>query len=320
MRNTQLEILEQYLQLHQLVASFHVLQSAARLGIFSALAEGQKTDTELSQACGLETVPLRLLLAVLVQTGTVEKYEEYYALAQVTRLLPNLEKLDDPLWSGIDGWVRGLGASPPTDPGDGPAPASEPYWMMTPAAMDAAEALDFGQTRTGLKVLEVAGGPCVLSATLAHRDPTSQFSVVDLPEGIEAARQTAASIDRMDQFEFHLANPFDPPVDDQSADLVIIAGVLRRIPEDQCRSWLERLARTLTPGGELAILDWFPGQEKGQRNLAFGQLELSLRHRDGGMVTALLLREWLAAAGLTNIRYASLPSPPHIWGLVLAQR
>lgn len=320
MRNTQLEILEQYLQLQQMIASYHVLHSAVRLGVLAALADGQKTDIELAQACGLETVPLRLLLAVLVQTGTVEKYEEHYALAQVARLLPSLEQLDDTQWSGIDAWVRGAGTAGHGESAYAPAPASDPHWMMTPAAMDAAEALDFGGSRTGMRVLEVGGGPCVLSATLAHRDPASQFCVVDLPEGIDQARQTAESVDRVGQFEFHIASPYEPPVDDDSFDLVIIAGVLRRIPEDLCRRWLERLGRLLRSGGELAVLDWFPGQAKGQRNLAFGQLELSLRHRDGGLVTALLLREWLGAAGLGNIRFASLPAPPHTWGLVLAQK
>jgi ubiquinone/menaquinone biosynthesis C-methylase UbiE len=192
--------------------------------------------------------------------------------------------------------------------------------MLTPSAMDAAKILDFGHSRTGQRVLEVAGGPCVLSATLAHNDPSSTFVVVDLPQGIHLARETANSIGRADQFEFHIGDPFDPPVDPESFDMVIVSGVLRRIPEDRCRSWLARLASVLRESGELAVLDWFPGQERGLRNLVFNQLELSLRHRHGGLVTAPLLREWLRAAGLKDIRYANLPAPPHIWGLVLAQK
>jgi SAM-dependent methyltransferase len=320
MANTQLKTLEKYIALQQQIGSYHVIMSASRLGILSALEQGQKTDSQIAADCGVEVVPLRLMLAVLVETGLIEKYEELYALAQVARLLPDLKQIDDSQWGGIDLWLKGEGGLGVSDADPLSVQITDPPWMLTPAAMDAAEALDFGGSRTGLRVLEVAGGPCVVSATLAHRDPSSQFVIADLPNGIHLAMETAQSIDRLDQFEFVASNPFDPPIDDNSVDLVLIAGVLRRIPGDQCSNWLTRLARLLKPGGEIAILDWFPGQEKGFRNLVFNQLELSLRHREGGLVTAKLLREWLGVAGLGNVRYANLPAPPHIWGLVLAQK
>ncbi len=320
MSNTQLKTLEKYIQLQQQIASYHVVMSAARMGIFAALENGQKTDSEIAAECGIEVVPLRLMLAVLIETGLIEKYEELYALAQVARLLPDLKQIDDSQWTGIDRWLKGEADAGVSDADPLSAQISDPHWMLTPAAMDAAEALDFGRTRSGLRVMEVAGGPCVVSATLAHADPRSQFVIADLPQGIHLARETADSIGRLDQFEFVPGNPFDPPLEDGSMDLILVAGVLRRIPGDQCANWLMRLARILKTGGELAILDWFPGQEKGFRNLVFNQLELSLRHRDGGLVTAKLLREWLGAAGLENVQYANLPAAPHIWGLVLAQK
>jgi len=320
MSNTQLQTLEKYIALQQQIASYHVIMTATRVGVFKSLEERQKTDAEVAQECGLEVVPLRLMLAVLVESGLIEKYHEHYALAQVTRLLPDLQSLDDSQWMGLEKWLKGEAEAGASDADPLSSQIADPHWMLTPSAMDAAKVLDFGRSRTGLRVLEVAGGPCVLSATLAHNDPSSMFVVVDLPQGIHLAGETAASIGRLDQFEFHVGDPFEPPVESDSFDLVIVSGVLRRIPEDRCRSWLAKLAELLRANGEMAVLDWFPGQEKGLRNLVFNQLELSLRHRHGGLVTAALLREWLGAAGLKDIRFANLPAPPHIWGLVLAQK
>lgn len=316
MSNAHLQALEDYLRLQQQLAAHRVLTVAGRAGLMSALAGGQKTATELAEACRMELVPLQLLLAVLVELGVIERYAEHFALAQVARLLPDLNELDNGRWDGLEPWLK----SAPREASPASSLQTDAPWMLTPAAMNVAEVLDWGGDRTGLKVLEIAGGPCVVSATLAHRDPASQFVIVDLPAGIAQARATAESIGRLDQFEFRAADPLDPGLEDGEFDLVVLAGVLRRRSEDTCRALLERLARSLKPKGELAVVDWFPGQEKGQRNLAFAQLELGLECPEGGLVTASLTRQWLAAAGLGNVRYAALPAPPHIWGLVLSQK
>lgn len=319
MSNAHLQALEDYLRLQQQLASHQVLTVAARAGLLTALETGQKTDTELAAACAVELVPLQLLLAVLVELGIVERYDEHFALAQVGRLLPDLTELDDGRWERLAPWLKSGSREAPQPVAPGIVQTEAP-WMLTPAAMNVAEVLDWGGDRTGLRVLEVAGGPCVVSATLAHRDPGSQFVIVDLPAGIAQARATAESIGQLDQFEFHAADPLDPPLENESVDLIVLAGVLRRRSEPACRDMLQRLARLLRSRGELAVIDWFPGQEKGQRNLAFAQLQLGLECPEGGLVTAPLMRQWLSAAGLENVRYASLPAPPHIWGLVLSQK
>lgn len=319
MSNAQIRTMEQYVELQKHIAGYHAIIASAKQGIFKALDAGQKTEDEIADICGMEVIPVRSLLGILQELSLIEKYDEHYALSQVTRLLPNLEQIEDPHWQRIAEWLRNS-----TETGLTNSEALEihpdPQWMLTPAALDASKALDIGQTRKAIRVLEVAGGPCVLSATFAYKDPTSRFTLVDNALGLAQARETFASIDRMEQAGFIESDPLQPPCEANTFDLIIVPGVLRRIAVDVSKSWLTNLRDLLRPGGELAVFDWFPGQEKGTSNLVFSQFELSVKYRHGGLVSPQLLSQWLDEAGLQNVRFAELPAPPHIWGLVLSEK
>lgn len=329
---------EDFVTLQQNVAAYHVARTAARLGILEELSGGQRTARQLAEALKLDSAGTEMLMWALCETGLAEAYAEDFALSQIGRLLADPRSLDDEHWESLEQWVR-IGpeefarqhqaARQATTENGADALGADSrratrvfslQWMEAPAALDAAEVLDFGRSRRGLRVLEVGGGSAVVSAALAHRDPDSRFVVLDRPNDLHRAQQTTASIELENQFDFVAGDPRQPQLDPGSFDLILVAGQFHYVDQEQGPAWIASLARGLKRGGELAVIDWFGGQEKGHRTLAFYQLEIGLRVPGAHLQRPQRLREWMLAAGLNQVRYAHLPSPPYIWGLVLAER
>ena len=78
--------------------------------------------------------------------------------------------------------------------------------------------------------------------------------------------------------------------------------------------------RHLKTGGEFVVVDIFPGQEEGDATRSILALEIALRTGTGGLHDPARFQHTLIMNGFDQIRFAHLPAPPHIWGLVLAQR
>ena len=339
MSNLQIKTLEEFVRLQQNTASLHVAKTGLRLGIIKQLASGQQPADQVAASLQLDPSATRLLLQAMCETGLVERYGADFALSQMARLLPNLQSLEDDHWLRLEQFVReGRLHDSVTDSVPMGARIEQAatklqqaiskssivndhqQWMQAPAAIDAAQVLDFGRSRRGLRVLEIGGGSAVFSATLAHRDPDSRFVLVDVASNLARARYTTVSVGLENQFDFIECDPLAPTMEPQSFDLILVAGQLHCLTEQVCKNWIACLAGALKPTGELVVVDWFPGQEKGERTLAFYELELGLRVPGAKMHRPQLVREWLQAAGLSQVRYAHLPSPPHIWGLALAEK
>ncbi len=320
------QTVDNFIQFQQIISAYHVLRAGLRLGVVNELRSGQKTAAQIAETLQLDWPATEMLLLALCQTGLVENYGEDYALSQIGYLLSDTHALGDQHWEQLEQLVR-LGSDKFAESQQaGQTATARPnridsqQWLEAPAAMDAAEVLDIGRSRRALRVLEVGGGAAVISTALAHRDPDSLFAVLDTPENLERARQTASSVELENQFEFLPGDPRQPDVEPGVYDLIISSGQYHLLEEALGPEWVRALARGLKPGGELAVIDWFGGNEAGFRNMVYFQLEIGLRVPGAKLNRPQLLREWMHAAGLTEVRFAHLPSPPHVWGLVLAEK
>ncbi len=314
--NKQLQTLEEFINLqHQMVAG-HVIRAASHSGIFTALAEGQKTIEELAEAANLDPKGVELTTNLLVDLKVLERYDDQIALSPAAKMLtPNL--LGGLHWQQLPEYLK-TGQLETTDGMTFEDQLAQLDWMKTPAAMDAVVAMDFGKTRRGVRVLELGCGSGVFSATFAHRDPDSTFVLADTALNIDRARKTMESIGVAGQCDFFEAEDLAPPSDMGGFDLVMITGQLHLHSAKWCKEYLKEVRRVMHFDGELAIIDLFPGQEGGEINLAFYELELSLRVKDGQLHSAADLTKMLKAADFQNIQFAHLPSPPKYWGLVVA--
>jgi 2-polyprenyl-3-methyl-5-hydroxy-6-metoxy-1,4-benzoquinol methylase len=329
--------IDDFNELQQRHALVHAIRAAVELGIFRSLSSGQQTVEQLAERLQLQKKPLERLMNVLVQTELIEQYDEDYALSTLARLIPESQfDFGDRYWQNLTEQIRLKNEGDAASAANQARPMAaieEDYlhqkwteeWLLTPVAMDAVQILDIGKSRRGLRVLEIGASSAVFSATLAHRDPDSVINLLDTAKGLARSRQTIASIGLERQSEWIEVDRLTEltkvaALQDQSFDLVILAGVIHRLAAEDCQKLLAQTWTLVKPGRELAIVDIFPGQAKGDRARAIFELELGLRTQSGRLYPPPQLQRILREIGFENLQYAHLPSPPHYWGLLLAQK
>ena len=267
----------------------------------------------------------------MLGTELIEKYGDDYALSRIAQLIPE-KYLDfgNEHWQHLAFHIR-TGAPLPicdeielTDLDYTVNKASE-EWMQTPAALAMAQALDLGKTRRGLRILEISCGSAVFGATLAHSDPDSTIILVDDQVNLNRAKTTVDSIGLDHRATYIAADSLDQ-IDEiselkgETFDLVLIANNLHRKTGGECERLFKQLYPLIKPGRELAIVDVFPGQEKGDLHRAIFDLELNLRTARGRLHDPRLLEGSLKESGFDDVQFAHLPTSPFYWGLILAQR
>ncbi len=326
MANTQINAVHDYVAVHNRNALAYAIRTAVSLGIFEALDSGQKNAEQLATETSASKDVLPLLLDVLVNTELIERYGDDYALSTVARLVPNrLMDFGDLHWCHLENFMRS-GVSLPANKNlahtqadflNGSA-ANE--WMMTPAALDAAQVLDMGNTRTGLRILEIGCGSAIFGSTLIHRDSESRLVLLDTKPNLQRAEKTVESIQVQDRVELVEGDYREFKLDHQPFDIVIATNVAHLHTGDECSAIFKNVRQHLKPAGEFVVVDIFPGQQDGEVTRSIVALEIVLRTEHGGLHDPARFQHTLIMNGFDQVRFAHLPAPPHIWGLVLAQR
>ena len=304
----------------------HVLRTVVRLGIIDALSDGQKTSIQLKERCQLQLEPLELLLAVAVQTGLIEQYGDDYALSQTGRLLPEFFRdLGDRYWHYLEDYVRSGTRIPddaeiPQQDGDYLAEMATSEWIITPAALAAIEVLQIPEKRSGLNIAEFGAGAAVFGAAILHHDSSSHLTVFDSATNIERAHRTAESIEKTESVQLvegDFRNPQSGEFHDRF-DLLLLENVLHRENPETMATIFERAKELLKSGGEIVVLDVFPGQDAGKVTRELFQLALHMRLSTGTLHTPEELQNALQQSGFDNISFAHLDTPPFIHGVIVA--
>ena len=100
----------------------------------------------------------------------------------------------------------------------------------------------------GSRVLEAGCGTGAQTVTLVANSPEAQITSIDVSEAsLDQARQRAPSV------EFHQADIFELPFEDDSFDHVFVCFVLEHL--ERPVTALKRLQRVLKPGGTLTVIE-----------------------------------------------------------------
>jgi 2-polyprenyl-3-methyl-5-hydroxy-6-metoxy-1,4-benzoquinol methylase/predicted Ser/Thr protein kinase len=277
-------------------------------GAAALLAAAPATPVDLARAgAGYET-PLRLLLDYLAHRGLLARTGDRYAL------LPELALLYAPargrqhpvrdawvFWSHLPGRVAGGGPAHTMDTDDGAVyegTVATLADLALAAADEAAEALDIGGRRRGLRVLDVGAGSGIWSRAMAQRDPTLRVTALDRPRVLDVTRRHAMEAGTAERLTCLAGDMHTAELPRGAFDLVVLANVLHLEPGERIVPLLARLREALAPGGELAIVDITPermAEATADQHLL--GLHLALRTPAGKLHDAEEYRDWLAQAG-----------------------
>ena len=332
MSSSQQKTLQDFVQLKNRNALTHVLRALVELGVIKQLKNGQQTAEQLAKELNCYPAVLGQLLDVASHSELIEKYGDDYALSTIARLIPErFLDFGDEHWQHLTFYCQ-TGAPLPiceeidlSDLDYLVNKASE-EWMLTPAALTAAEVLDLKQTRQGSTILEIGCGSAVFGVTLAHSDPTSRLTLVDTAFGLDRAKRTVESVGLQERVEYIYAEEWERKLEEvnelkgRSFDIVLLATQIHRMTAGDCSRFFQSIAPLIKASCELVLIDTFPGQESGDLSRSIFELELGLRTSRGRAHDPRQLQQLLEGIGFQNVQFAHLPAEPYLWGLVLAQK
>lgn len=299
------------------VSSFwpvRALLSAYELDLFSAVGTGNATAAGVAAAAGTDPRATDRLLNALCALGLLDKKNGRFSNTPLAGKF--LDKQSPRYLRGLghavhlwDGWSTlttavktGSAALPPAVAG-----GDEKWLAAFIAAMDeraragAPEMIKFIDLTGVRRTLDIGGGSGAFSIALAKASPEISATVFDLPAVLAL---TAGYVDRAGLTgRIHLL-PGDYNNDPFGSgfDLVLLSAILHSNSPEENKILLAKAVRALSPGGQIVVSDFFMTEDRcAPPFAALFALNMLVATRAGDTYTETEVRDWLAAAGISEI-------------------
>jgi SAM-dependent methyltransferase len=284
------------------------LTAAHRLGVLHRLDQGPVSAEQLATECPITGRGAPLLLDALVQLGLLSHHDD----GRYHRTVPDLAELG--------GLLPALyGTLPEALAADRPDRGAQWYPVLTaalgralaaPAAQAAAHLVAAGD-RPPCAVLDVGAGAAPWSLAVARLLPRCRVTALDLPAVLPVTRAAVAAAGCADRYTFRDADVRDAGLPPGAYDLVLAANLCHLFDPHTAGVLLAGFARSLRPGGTLAVLNVLPDSvQHHPRAVALYALGLVTRTATGQLHPYAAYRGWLADAGLTGTGRTELTSHP----------
>lgn len=298
------------------------LSAAVELGVFEALAAGERSPEAVAARCGGSAGHVGDLLDALASLGLLRRESAGYAFdpgaarfldpaspaCMIDGLRMNLDLY--PLWGRLAATVRdGRPAIPPqAHLGQDPARTRRFVLAMHGRALGmAAEMLPAIDPGPGVAtLLDVGAGPGTFSRLLAESRSGLRVTHLDLPPVQAIARELGASSAAAARIDYR---PGDYRVDDYGGpyDAVLYCGALHQEDAESALGVFRRIREALRPGGAVRVVDLM--REPGRAAPAFACLfSLTMRLTspfgrvfDAGEAAELLLEAGLEAPDIRPV-------------------
>ena len=314
----------------------HVLLAALELDLFSGIAAGATSASDLAARVGASPKGVRALADYLATLGLLRKNGTQYSLTPESALyldrgsrayLGEATKfLASPMlregYGDALGAVRRGGSTPSHD---SMAP-NHPVWaeyaramaplFVLPAAGLAEQLLE--DPRPVRRVLDVAAGHGLFGIALATRRPEILCTALDQPEVFPALRSHAAAAGVGERVAELPGDAFTAAVG-HGWDVVIVANFLHHFDPPTIVRLLGRLREAMADGGRLAIVEFVPNEDRvSPPAVAQFAMTMVATTRAGDAYTFPELAAMIAAAGYGPTRRGALPGSPERW--IVAER
>ena len=299
------------------------IKAAVELDIFTHIADGAASASELAKRCGATERGMRILCDYLSVLGLLSKSGGTYASSPECELFLNkkspayvgstLEFFLSPLqtegFEDLASAVRGTRATP------GVTVPENPLWVTFARAMAPLMVLPSQRlaellttdSEASQKVLDIAAGHGLYGIAYAARNPNAEIVGLDWAPVLEVARQNAreAGIEQRyrtiagDAFEVDLGGDYD---------LVLLVHLLHHFGPESIEKLLRKIRKALKPAGRLAILEFVPNDDRvSPRIPAMFSLFMLATTPNGDAYTYAEFDRALRSAGFSSNEIHDLP-------------
>jgi 2-polyprenyl-3-methyl-5-hydroxy-6-metoxy-1,4-benzoquinol methylase len=302
------------------------LRAALDLDLFTHVAAGCRTATEVGAACGAAPRGVRILADYLTIIGFLRKDGDRYdvtpdAAAFLDRhslaylggvveflLAPSLRESFETLTAAVRRGGTAISA-------EGTVSFDNPVWVafaraMGPLMRPAAEllaALVGGDSGRPLRILDVAAGHGLFGIAVARRYPRATVTALDWANVLAVAEENARRegvADRLSllpgsAFEVDWGGPYD---------VVLLTNFLHHFELAKCERLAANAYAALAPGGRALTLDFIPDPDRVSppATAAFALIMLATT-ANGDAYTFAEYERMFAAAGFARSEFYPLP-------------
>lgn len=315
---------------------FKAVSVAFNLGVFEALSGGPLTAAEAARQIKANERATTLLLEGLIALGYVKKQDGRYANTAMTvkwvlgsspnsvsGLFGHAEDVLE-MWGNLEESIR---RGEPVIHAHEWADQHPGAWRDYQAAMVAIARMSADEIIAKVKLppaarrlLDVGGGHGLYSIMFCHQYPRLSATVLDMPQAMEAARETIAAERMGDRVTFQEGDFW---VDDLGSgyDTALLFNIIHANSSDKNTELFRKVASALNQGGLIVIMDQFTGRPSGSFAAAFAALQglNQFINFNGQTYAPDEIAGWLTATGFTNTRHISLRKAPGI-GLVVGTK
>lgn len=325
-----------------------VLFAAIDRGVFAAIEKLSSTSSTstsnlelIAAACGCDKRGMRLLLDACVAEGLLEKAGETYAntAAGKVALVPggpaDLTKAIRYNRDVYAAWGRlaefALTGKPVERPevhlGEDKARTKAFAAAMFGRAMGIGKSivpmLGLGNVdrESGIRVLDLAGGPGAYAILMCQANPGMSCVTVDLPAISTEAKGYVAQFGLADRIECRAGSYHTDEYEAEAYDAVTIFGALHQESSGQIVDILKRANRALKKGGKLLVLDMMTDRtHTAPKFSALFAVNMALTTENGWVFSDEELKGWMREAGFEPGETRSVPPPMPHWLVTAIKR
>ena len=314
--------------LHQLNFSFvpsRVLTAGVQLGVFSLIASGRRSVKEIAAAAQASERGVRMLLDALVICQVLSKRDALYDLTPLAARYLVRESPDymgsmmenDGHW---ESWGRLSEAIRTGQPVHrvGEKEQAEAFFpdlvrtlhiINWEPARRAAQVLGAGNGRRGLRVVDVGCGSGVWGIAVAEADAQARVTAQDFPAMLAVTREYLQRHGVHDRYDFLPGDLKEVDFGADRYDVALLGNIVHSEGERSSRNLFARLHRALRPGGQIAIADMIPNDDRtGPPFPVFFALTMLLHTPEGDTFTPGEYRQWLREVGFARVETADIGS------------
>ena len=300
-----------------------VLHTAVRLDLFSLLAQGPLTVSQLAVKCNADKRGLEILLIATVSMGLLNQTGGLYrntALSN-TFLVKGSKKFQGGIVSMFDSWYGAWGdlhdavvngkpvVGKPHD--QGPEALRNYIYGMHYRALAQGDILARDIDFSGRKhLLDVAGGPGTFDMKFCQKNKGLSATVLDLPQTLEITTEIVTSFGLQDRIGRHPGNYLTDTSFGKGYDAVLLSSMFNQESPKVVGQILKKSFKALEPGGMVLVQDQMLNRQKTGPALSALIGVNQLIHTPGGAAySEKEVSEWMGAAGFKKVKTVKLSEP-----------